>query len=311
MEKVKIMKRQKKIRLKGHESFMIRDGWLHKGITSVYENPNVFAEYMGADALGVGSNMAKSIRYWLKALGLTREISRKGTYLTELGKLILEKDCYIEDIFTIWLLHLQLVFHKEEATVWYLFFNQTAAEEFSRDQIYHLLKQAMNSYTGEDTYSECSLESDCTVLLNMYVKERQIDYDPEEKSISPFSILGLIRMEQKKYSKQKPEFDKLHPFIVLINILMMNRENNRGQERPGISIDDLLRKINSPGKVLNLSRTALNLYLDKLCVEEYLDVNRTAGLDMVYLKKEYPDILAIAKIYYNDKEEREKRFSEV
>lgn len=302
------MERRKKIRLKGHESFMLRDGWLHKGITSVYKNPNVFGEYMGADALGVGSNMAKSIRYWLKVLGLTREISRKGTYLTELGKLILEKDSYIEDIFTVWLLHLQLLFHKEEATVWYLFFNETAAEECNREQIYHLLKQAMNSYSGEDTYSERSLESDCIVLLNMYVKERQTDYDPEEKSISPFSVLGLIRMEQKKYSKQQPEFDKLHPLIVLINILMMDREIDGNQERPGISIDDLLRKGNSPGKVLNLSRAALNLYLDKLYAEEYLDVNRTAGLDMVYLKKEYLDILTIAGIYYNDKEtQRQKR----
>ena len=36
-----------------------------------------------------------------------------GTYLTQLGNLILEQDSYFEDIFTIWLLHLELLFHKE------------------------------------------------------------------------------------------------------------------------------------------------------------------------------------------------------
>jgi len=302
------MEKRRKIRLKGHESFMLRDGWLHKGITAVYENPNVFGEYMGADALGVGSNMAKAIRYWLKVMGVTQDISRKGTYLTKLGMLILEKDSYIEDIFTVWLLHLQLISHKEEATVWFLFFNYINADEFSREDMYHLLRNEMDRYAGEGTYSERSLESDCIVLLNMYVKERQEDYNPEENSISPFSELNLIRTEQKKYSKQQPEFDKIHPFIVLISILMMNHEMVEiNQKRLGISIDDLLKKVNSPGKVLNLNRTALNLYLDKLHAGEYLDVNRTAGLDMIYLKPEFMDILKIAESYYNNKETQRGR----
>ena len=272
------MEKQRKIRLKGHESFMLRDGWLHKGIVAVEENPNLFSEYMGADALGVGSNMAKAIRYWLKVLGLTKEVARKGIYLTELGKLILEQDSYFEDIFTIWLLHLQLLFHKEEATAWYVFFNEITADEFRREELYRLMRQGMNLYSGEGTYSERSLESDCTVLLNMYVRQRETDYDPEEKTISPFWGLGLLWAEQRCYRKRQPDLEQLHPFIVMISILMFYQEAEKNQAddrkkqgRPGISIDDLLRKENGPGKTLNLSRTALNLYLDKLYAEEYLD----------------------------------------
>ena len=41
----------------------------------------------------------------------------------------------------------------------------------------------------------------------------------------------------------------------------------------------------SPGRILNLKRMALNEYLDHLEGQGYLTVNRTAGLDMVYLKK--------------------------
>lgn len=302
------MEKQKKIRLKGHESFMLRDGWLHKGIVAVAKNSNVFSEYMGADALGVGSNMAKAIRYWLKVLGLTKDVAKKGTYLTQLGNLILEQDSYFEDIFTIWLLHLELLFHKEDATAWYLFFNEVIADEFHKEELFRLMRQALNLYCGEGTYSERSLESDVIVLLNMYIRQREENYDPEEKSISPFSALGLLQVEQRKYRKKQPELNLLHPFIVFINILLYQKtENGRldmveKQGRIGISMDDLLYKKNGPGKVLHLSRTTFHLYLDKLSAEEYLDINRTAGLDMVYLKPEYLDILQIAQDYYRNRE---------
>ena len=51
---------KKDYRLKGHESFTLREGWLTKGLNAVHENPRVFSESSGADALGVGTNMAKS-----------------------------------------------------------------------------------------------------------------------------------------------------------------------------------------------------------------------------------------------------------
>ena len=71
----KIMSEQtvRKIRLKGHETFILREGWLAKGLKAVSDNPKVFSEYAGADALGVGTNMAKAIRYWLRAGGVTAE----------------------------------------------------------------------------------------------------------------------------------------------------------------------------------------------------------------------------------------------
>ena len=50
------------IKLKGHETFTIREGWLDKGLKAVSDNGKVFSENYGADALGVGSNMAKAIR---------------------------------------------------------------------------------------------------------------------------------------------------------------------------------------------------------------------------------------------------------
>ena len=52
-----------------------------------------------------------------------------------------------------------------------------------------------------------------------------------------------------------------------------------------LSIDTLVNGQNMPGKLLNLNRIMVNRYLDELADDNYLTVNRTAGLDMVYLEQ--------------------------
>ena len=57
----------------GHETFPVREGWLHKGLKLVVEDPEKLIDEHVADWLGVGRNMAKSIRYWLQATGLCEQ----------------------------------------------------------------------------------------------------------------------------------------------------------------------------------------------------------------------------------------------
>lgn len=52
-----VRRRKWQIKLKGHETFALREGWLNKGLAKVDANPKVFSENYGADALGVGSNI--------------------------------------------------------------------------------------------------------------------------------------------------------------------------------------------------------------------------------------------------------------
>lgn len=56
------------------------------------------------------------------------------------------------------------------------------------------------------------------------------------------------------------------------------------KEKNSVSIDDLLNAPNNIGRVFNLSRVAINEYLDQLRIAGYLTINRTAGLDMVYVE---------------------------
>lgn len=274
------MAAKQKIRLKGHETFMLRDGWLTKGILAVKENPKVFFENAGADALGVGTNMAKAIRYWLREGGLTEENGKADIQLSDLGKLIEEKDAYFEDDFSLWLVHIHLAMNAERVTSWYIFFNLLESEEFTKEELKSELTDKILQFAQVESVAESSVNSDCQGILNMYYRENEKDYDPEDKRISPFAHLGLIRKNMNRYKKHQPNLNTLSADVILY-ILAKAREEALGDS---ISIDALVNQENMPGKLLNLNRVALNYYLDELADENYLTVNRTAGLDMVYFK---------------------------
>ena len=103
-----------KIRLQGHEKFVLREGWLNKGIVQVKNNPTVFLGKEGPDVFGIGNNMVKSLRYWLKAFGLIIEKGAYGVQLSECGQLIQKYDAYFEDLFTLWVLHSNIVHNVED-----------------------------------------------------------------------------------------------------------------------------------------------------------------------------------------------------
>ena len=103
----------------GHESFPCKTLWLKKGYDFVVAG-NDFNSPEAVVGLGVGKNMVASIRFWLKAFGVTDndKITWLGDYLFDE---ISGKDKYLEDIATLWLLHFNLVF-SEEATLYKMFF---------------------------------------------------------------------------------------------------------------------------------------------------------------------------------------------
>lgn len=268
---------KRKYRIKGHESFILRDGWLTKGLRAVEKDPKVFSNNSGADALGVGTNMAKSIRYWMKTAGLTEEPATKGVLLTEFGRIVLKKDPYIEDIFTIWLIHCNIACNYGQATSWNIFFNEINLNSaFTREDLYNLEKELFLQATGEADVSERSLRDDCAAILSMYTAKGTPEDDPEDKKVSPFAELGLIVRNSEKFIRQRPVLNKIDPLIVLY--LIINELNMNGN----LPIDYITDSPNMPGKILNLNRIMVNDFLDTLQNKGYIIVNRTAGLDIIY-----------------------------
>ena len=265
---------KRKYRLKGHESFILRDGWLTKGIQAVEKDNGVFSKNSGADALGVGTNMAKAIRYWMRTAGVTVDVPQKGVQLTELGKTIAKYDPYIEDLFTLWILHCGIASNFEQATAWNVFFNKMdLTSAFTRDDMFKMEQELILEETGEEEVSERSLRDDCTAILSMYSEKGDQGDDPEDKKISPFEELGLIsRVAKGKFVKTRPIMNKLDPLVILF--LIMEELNANGS----MQIDGH----NMPGKLLNLNRIMVNDFLDTLQAKKFIIVNRTAGLDIIY-----------------------------
>lgn len=278
------MAEKKGIRFRGHETFTLREGWLNKGLVEVDKNPRLFSENFGADALGVGPNMAKAIRYWLKCAGLTMEVPQRGTELTETGRIILENDPYIEDIFTLWLVHCRIAANYGQATAWNLFFNRFSYEEFDKSELVQEMKEMVSVLTEgifpEKKVAEKSVEEDCDAILHMYVKKGNRTGTPEEKNSSPFAKLGLIKVIDGKYSRKQPDLTRLPEEIVLCLLI-----DCLGGKK-SMHIDELLTVSNGPGKLLQLRRNGLMELLEKLETKERIIINRTAGLNMIYLTEE-------------------------
>lgn len=265
----------RKYRFKGHESFVLREGWLNKGLAALSDNPGLFSKNSGADELGVGVNMAKSIRYWMKCAELIRE-DRFGVEHSEKGEIIFQKDTYLENIFSLWVIHCNIAMNQKEATVWNLFFNEFDAEEFDADYLKQEMLRMVANLPEIEKYSERSVLDDCDALLRMYTKQKEEDKTPEEKNSSPFYALGLLRNSDGIYIKEQPSLLRLPEEVVWYVM---------GQEKDAFSIDELLEEENGPGKLLNLKRNGLMELLERLAAKNVIEINRTAGLDMVYMKK--------------------------
>ena len=186
------------MRFGGHETFPVREGWLHKGLKLVAEEPDKLRDEHVADWLGVGRNMAKSIRHWLQATGLCEQVGggrpRKSAMLqpTRLGHLVWERDPYFTDIGTWWALHVNLISSPEHAVTWDWFFNNFKLQRFDKAVCLDSLQRFLQMQKGR-VPSPRTLDRDASCLLSSYsrsIPDRKVD--PEEAQESPFTELGLL-----------------------------------------------------------------------------------------------------------------------
>lgn len=187
------------MRFSGHEKFPIREGWLHKGLTLLVEEPELLMQDDAADWLGVGRNMGKSIRYWLEVTGLSQPAEQVGRRVlslkaSDLGDIIFEKDRYFAEPGTWWALHLEVVNNVEQATTWAWFFNHFARARFTKADILDALRRYLELHATKRTPPRPkTLEQDVNCLLSSYARPIPEEWsDPEEGTECPFRALGLV-----------------------------------------------------------------------------------------------------------------------
>jgi hypothetical protein len=267
------------------------------------ENKYVFSEETAMDHLGVGSKMVKSIKYWLLASHLVEEKREKNAKHSlvpskDFGEVVKKYDPYFEDVFTLWIIHYYISSDIEFNTVWNLFFNRFNVTDFTKVSMVDKVVDECNKLYNKGNSLYNSIDSDCGVLLKMYTASEETITDPEENLISPFSELGLISRgsERSSYMKVRPLYSKLDRLAVLYIMIA-----NLPDDKISVDIDTLLSQDNNVGKVLNLDRNMINEYLDRLRQEGFIELNRTAGLDMVYINKKL-SLAEILELYYTQNE---------
>lgn len=298
----------RKTRFRGHETFYFRDGWVSKALYELNNNPSTelfksrHTMMESISKLGIGSNMVSSIKYWLVTCGLMEQNRKEKKYdLTEIGKLIANKDLYLEDMFSLWLLHINLMDNFENATTWYFFFNYFKAESFTKEEALNALYGYM---IGNDiNVTEKALAADLLVLLNMYSKSEEKE-DPEDNISCPLSQIGLIKKTDNIYKKNNPNLNDVHEYIILFAILRTIEKNNNREVRKNdhISINKLEDGDMSLTNIFGISRVVVSEYLDRLSSQGWLRLEKTSGLNMLYIEKEISSI-SIAKKYFDEEGE--------
>lgn len=160
------------MKFRAHDTFFIRKGWLSKGMKAVHSKPDVFVakDENPMDVLGIGSNMVKSLRYWLVATNLTEEAlqnKHRVQKFTGFGDQVFENDRFMEEYGTLYLLHYMLSKNEEDATAWYFFFNEFNMSEFTREDFVAALQNYV-SMRGE-TVAIRSISDDFACILNTYL----------------------------------------------------------------------------------------------------------------------------------------------
>lgn len=245
----------------GHESFHCKSLWLKKGYDYLLAG-NHFTDIDSVAKLGVGKNMVASIRFWLRAFGLSQsdELTCIADFLfdTEYGR-----DPYAEDLNTLCVLHFLLVV-TGVASIYNLTFieYQREKKEFSKDELRNFIKRKCSVPEQRNVYNENTVKKDIGVLLKNYVAPKDL------KNIEDFSALliglGLIvNKDSDVYSYRVTEPEDIAPDVVLFALLTLSgRDKTLSFDilqklslvfcLPIISLIDIIRKIEKlyPGMVV-------------------------------------------------------------
>ncbi|MEZ0396314.1 MAG: DUF4007 family protein [Anaerolineales bacterium] len=273
----------------GHEKFTFRHGWLKKGLDAILEDPLVFSREDAFVTLGVGKNMAASIRYWELALGLLQPVSDHLRVLTPsvFGKALLAEggwDPYLEDIGSLWLLHWQLASNQERGLVWYLVFSHYYDVEFRKPTLIDFLKTQLTRRGIETT--EGMVEREFDVFIYTYIPAQSRKGDGEETLSCPLVDLNLIRFSPTDSVYRFDVGAKSSLPAAIFGYALLEFLAQKATHQRTITLDECVYSPGSPGQIFKIDENSAMGYLEDLeaLTEGNLRIQETAGLRQVYLR---------------------------
>ncbi|CEA00154.1 hypothetical protein BN1050_00486 [Metalysinibacillus saudimassiliensis] len=282
-----------------HQTFYLRLTWLYKGLHALQQDSTFFQQSDSFEELGVGKNMAQSIRHWLQATKVVEQVGRKAEYiLTPLGEAVVSHDPYLQDEYTIGLLHYKLVTDAALATTWYWFFNSYDERVVTKDSLIKALT-AWTTQTQLRPISSNSLERDVNCLLQTYLPKQFENATPEDIIQSPFEQLGLLGKTTNITVIKQPLVTSRMADI-LFTTLLMYMENHQISE---VNLQQLINEPELWGRVFNLSQSEIVEEIAVIQKKYPLIFTRTNRLDVLRIDGEYSVEQAIAQAYGELKKE--------
>lgn len=263
-----------------HQTFYLRQQWLTKGLSEVKKDSRFFYEPEHFEILGVGKNMAKSIRHWLNVTQLIEEKRSTKTeiVMTDLARVIFQYDPYVKTRFTLYILHYLLATEKNEASTWYWFFNVFNERVFTKQMLIEKLEQWVKE-NFEKAVSTNSLKRDVDCLIQLYTEKEFRNQTPEDVIKSPFESLGLVHQTiGTHFIKSEAQYDFIVN-VLYITLLKYSEKHNINE----VSLNELVNGEELWGKVFNLNRDSIIEYLEGVQKHYPIVFTRTNRLDMIRL----------------------------
>jgi len=269
-----------------HETFSLRYGWLPKGFHAATKNPKIFLDDLATVELGVGKNMVRSIRYWLRATQMMDTDDRP----TPVGAWILDEkmgvDPYMEDEATIWLIHWLLASNPQMATAWYWFFSCFQRVEFTSEEVV----TSLGDFTRERVSAKIAagtLKADAMMILRMYCTPDARGRMAYEDSLdAPLALLGLLShvSNNKVYQSRLGSQIGLPDAIVAFALAQLVADFD-GASLP---IEELMYSDNeriSLGGVFRLTESEFVARLERICAQNpgHYEIRDTAGVSQLYI----------------------------
>lgn len=278
-----------------HQTFTPRYTWLKSAYDAVMAEPLLFTTHDAHRVLGVGKNMARSMRFWLQAAGLTREISGRKMVPTSFGQFLMSNDGgdpYLESDAAWWLLHWRFVGPRGQLPVWWIAFHAFQPAMFTVDTLTdhattHL--EAIGELAPEKT-----LRRDVLAMVRNYVGDSDSRRQKVDDLIDmPFAHLSVIRQNgDGSYRFVTGPKRGLEPEVVLYASLDFLAAVQEQGNRP--LVGRLALESGGPGRAFRLTERDLSGLLRRAAEDSdgEIAVRTVGGADQLMIDSDHDTVVA-------------------
>lgn len=260
----------------GHETFPCRYSWLPKAYNVIGSDPKIFSdEDKAIVSFGIGKNMVRSLRFWVKAADIAIPNENNEYVVTDFGRSIFSEegfDPFLEDIRTLWLIHWKFSTHVNSPLfAWDYLFNRWHHPEITpSDVLFHFQKESVRE---ERNLSSVTLKQHFQIFLNTYVPTGGQKGDVIEDNLDcPLIELELIQKLGERQSGQANREtiygfrreDKPDITPALFNYCVYDFWEKRRPNEKTLSLHDISVAHGSPGQIFKIPEWNIRERLEEM-----------------------------------------------